>query len=352
MPTSFSASKIGKLDRNKFELIAGGYTAFQLFWAGVRLGLFNQISQKPGSRMEAIQGSLDLESKPARILLTGLVALGLVEKRGDAYFNSEMVEENAIDGKEGSLTPLYEWYARINYPALFDFVDSLKENRNVGLRHFPGSGATLYERLASNSDLQSVFQRAMSVLSRRTNPALLDAFDFGEIKQILDVGGGDGTNTITLARRFPVLHATVFDIPSVCEMAKGKIKQAGLENRIKVHPGNFLKDPFPKGSDGVMFNHILPIWSETRNRDLLRKCHRALPAGGVVFIFNMITKEDEIGPVTPAFGSMYFLTLATGEGMLYTWDDYTAWLKEAGFTRIRRVGNLPLDHGLLIAEKR
>jgi hypothetical protein len=49
-------------------------------------------------------------------------------------------------------------------------------------------------------------------------------------------------------------------------------------------------------------------------------------------------------------GSPYFLTMATGEGMLYSWDEYEAWLREAGFRSVRRI-RMPMDHGLLIATK-
>jgi hypothetical protein len=49
-------------------------------------------------------------------------------------------------------------------------------------------------------------------------------------------------------------------------------------------------------------------------------------------------------------GSPYFLTLATGEGMLYTWREYTTWLREAGFRSVEARA-LPRDHGVIIGRK-
>ncbi len=49
-------------------------------------------------------------------------------------------------------------------------------------------------------------------------------------------------------------------------------------------------------------------------------------------------------------GSPYFLTLATGEGMLYTWNDYEEWFRKAGFTSIR-TQKLPLNHGVITGIK-
>jgi hypothetical protein len=50
-------------------------------------------------------------------------------------------------------------------------------------------------------------------------------------------------------------------------------------------------------------------------------------------------------------GSPYFLALATGEGMLYTWREYEAWLVAAGFTDIKST-RLAMDHGVIIGTKR
>jgi hypothetical protein len=50
-------------------------------------------------------------------------------------------------------------------------------------------------------------------------------------------------------------------------------------------------------------------------------------------------------------GSPYFLTIATGGGMLYTWNEYASWLSEAGFSDVTQQA-LPRDHGFVIGVKR
>lgn len=68
-------------------------------------------------------------------------------------------------------------------------------------------------------------------------------------------------------------------------------------------------------------------------------------------IFNMMQNNSENGPLSAAMGSPYFLALATGEGMLYCWKDYIKWFRAAGFTNIR-TSQLPMDHGIIVGEKR
>lgn len=340
-----------KISIREIELIALGHVAFQLFWAGIELGLYELLSHNPGLTEAEIQERLGLQERPTRILVVGLLSLGIVEREGEAFRNSPIVEEYLVEGKPGYIAPVFGWQAHIVYPALVDFVAALRENRHVGLRHFPGSGDTLYERLASDPAMEKVFQDSMSALTRHTNPGMLNAYDFGQCKHVLDVGGGDGTNAISLAKTFPPLRVTLFDMPSVGEIARKNIHEEGLDDRIDVHVGNFLTDPFPEHVDAVIFNHILVIWSEQRNRELLRKSYEALPPGGTVFIYSMICQDDDMGPLSAAFGSTYFLTMASGEGMLYRWKDYEAWLKDAGFSRVERIEGLPLHHGLVIGIK-
>ena len=75
-----------------------------------------------------------------------------------------------------------------------------------------------------------------------------------------------------------------------------------------------------------------------------------MPAGGQLFIFNMMANDDNIGPIAATLGSPYFLTIATGDGMLYSWKDYEDYLVQAGFIQSER-HELPRHHGLLVGRK-
>jgi hypothetical protein len=221
----------------------------------------------------------------------------------------------------------------------------------VGLRVFAGDEPTLYQRLAHAPELEHIFQDAMASISVQANQMLARFVDFSRVRHLVDVGGGNATNIVALARRHPHLKATVFDAPTVCEIAKANIAAAGLSGRLDASPGNCFEDPFPAGADCILFAHFLTIWSEAENRRLLRKCHDALPCGGQVIIFNMMQDDDRCGPLSASLGSPYFLTLATGKGMLYCWSEYEAWLQDAGFSRTNRIV-LPRDHGAIIGIKR
>ena len=92
------------------------------------------------------------------------------------------------------------------------------------------------------------------------------------------------------------------------------------------------------------------MWSKEKDLYLLKKAHAALPKGGSAMISNMMQRDDQTGPLSAAIGSPYFLTLATGESMPYTWKEYKDLFIKAGFSKVL-VHKLPMDHGVIVGIK-
>jgi cyclopropane fatty-acyl-phospholipid synthase-like methyltransferase len=347
---SYSEDASLQQDWERLFLVLGGHIYFQTLSAAVRLDLFTLLAKRGELTRSEIASSLGVAEKPVRILLLGCTALGLLRKRGDKYSNAPLAGQLLSREAPGNVTAVVEWQHFINYKAMYHFHDAIRENKNVGLKEFAGDEKTLYERLVHHPDLEKIFQNAMQAISVQANATLAQFVDFSHVKHLVDVGGGNGTNIIALSRKYPSLRATVFDSPSVCQIARKNIEQSGLADRLNAVPGNCFTDPFPRGIDCLLFAHFFSIWSEEQNRSLLKKAHDALPPGGSVLIFNMMQSDDETGPLSAALGSPYFLTLATGEGMLYTWHEYETWMRDAGFTSVKQQV-LPRDHGVVIGTK-
>jgi hypothetical protein len=339
------------LTSDELMTVMQGHVAFQLLWAGHKLDLFSLLSRKRGSTQAQIAKRLGLADRPARILLIGLTALRIIRKIGEGYANARVTEKWLVPDRPRSFAQVLGWQAEIVYPGLLDFVESLKKNRNLGLARFPGPGNTLYQRLTAQPRLEKVFQASMTALSNQANVELLDKLPLKSSKHLVDMGGGAGTNAIAIARKFPHLRLTVFDSPTVCRIARHNIKRAGLSDRISTWPGDLFSDPLPNGVDTILFCHMFTIWSPEKALELLRKSYKGLPKAGRLLIFNMMGDDDDTGPISTALGSPYFLTIATGEGMLYSWSDHETRIRKAGFRHMERISNLPLDHGLLIATK-
>jgi SAM-dependent methyltransferase len=340
-------------DLERFLSSLYGFAAFETIVAASRLDLFTVLARNPGSTAADLEAALGVGRYPLRVLLLACCAFGLLEKGADGtYRNRPYAERTLCRENPFNFLPLVEFFQEIVYPGLALLEPSVRAGRNEGLKVFPGRGNTLYERLADRPRLQEVFHDAMSCISRNANQVLIDAPELGRCAHVVDVGGGDGTNAIALCRRNPGLRMTVFDLPEVCRAARENIEKAGLADRVATVPGDFFRDPLPAEGepDGYLFCHVFNIYSPEKDRKLIAQCHERLPPGGAVFAFNSVCDDRETGPIPPAAISLYFLALASGEGMVYPLAEYERWFADAGFARVktRRFGP---DHVLVMGVK-
>jgi L-tyrosine C(3)-methyltransferase len=341
-----------QLTRERLIAILFGAGAFQMLHAGCALGLFRLLRRRPSLPAERIGDELGLEARPVQILLLGTTSLGLTVHTGGRYDNSELVGELFEDGTWAIIEDLAEFQQEIAGAAALEFVPSLRTNSNVGLAHIPGDAPDLYQRLTGHPRLQQLFHRCMKSWSTLSNPVLVGNADLAAVGSVLDVGGGDGVNSIALAMVNPEVRFTVFDLPGAAAIARDRIAEHGLGDRIGVVAGDMFAEPFPEGHDCLLFANQLVIWSPEENRALLHKAYEALPDGGRVLIFSAMSDETGDGPLYSALDNVYFATLPTGSSMIYHWAQYEEWLADAGFGKVVRLpGNTWTPHGLIGAVK-
>jgi hypothetical protein len=334
----------------RLYLVFGGHIFFQTLRTAVRLGLFSLLEKEGPLTRQEIAARLGVAEQPARIVILGLTVTGLLKKRGRRYSNSYLARRLLVEESPRKITAYVELQHRVMYQGLSSMLESVQHNCNAGLSAISGDEPTLYQRLAHHPETEQIFQDAMQELSMQANHTLARLVDLRGVSHLVDVGGGDGTNIIAMARRWPGLRATVFDSPTVCTIARANIAGQGLSDRLGATPGDCFDDRFPDDADCFLFAHFLTIWGEAKGKELLRKACAALPSGGKVILFNMMQHDDETGPMSAAVGSPYFLTIATGTGMLHTWSEYEAWMREAGFATVQRQALLR-DHGFVIGTK-
>ena len=336
-------------DFEKLQHIVAGHIFFQTLSAGIEFDLFSKLDKKEMNLSEICR-ELNIEEKPGKILILGLVAIEVLKKKGDHYCNSEMAKTYLSSQSPKNIINIIRWQHHINYKPMFHFHEALKQNTNVGLMEILGPGNNLYQRLTEHPHLEKIFQDAMREISIMANQHFVDAVDFSQVKHLIDVGGGNGSNIIKLAEKYPNMKASVFDSKSVCQKALVNIKAHGLEKRLSAIAGNIFEDELPENLDAIIFCHFFTIWDKESNLKLLKKAYNAIEPGGRVLIFNMMQNDEGDGPLNAAIGSPYFLTLATGLGMIYSWNDYLDIFKKAGFTKTD-VCRLPHNHGVIIGHK-
>lgn len=331
---------------NDLYKVIAGHIFFQSLSAAVQFNLFDLIESTGPISEQEMAKHLKIEQQPCRILLLPLTANKLLTLNNGKYSNSTVARYFLCSSSPQNVLNIIKWQHFINYKAMFHFYDSIVANKNLGLKEFPGEEPTLYQRLTHDPNLEMIFQLAMQDISRQAQKNLAENVDFSEVEYLVDVGGGNASNIITLAKKFPSLKASVFDSPTVCKIADANIQKNGLSNRLTTVVGDCFVDAFPGNADCLLFCHFFTIWSKEKDLELLKKAFSNLKPGGKVMIFNMMQNDSKDGPLSAAMGSPYFLTLATGTGMLYTWQEYKELFAKAGFIDIHEQ-KLPMDHGVI-----
>jgi len=168
-------------------------------------------------------------------------------------------------------------------------------------------------------------------------------------RKMLDVGGGSGAYSIAFAQANEKLQVELLDLAEVLPIAQRHIAEAGLGARIKTRAGDLRSDVFGKGCDLILVSAICHMLGPEGNRDLLRRCHAALAPEGRVVISDFILDADKTGPKHAALFALNML-VGTREGSSYSEDEYVAWLREAGFRKVKRV-RLPGPAHLMVGTR-
>ncbi len=334
------------------SLIGQGHAAFQFLWSGIQFGVFELLEKSPSLSIEDIQKQTGLAENPVKMLMTSLTSLQFVYQNVNGrYSNTSITKKFFVRNSQENLIDVLGWQRYIVYPGIEDAEASLKADKNLGLEKIPGNAPNFYKRISEHEHLRPVFQKAMSSLSTSSHQVLMDEVDLTGCNHLVDCGGGQGTNVIALAKKFPnVSRFTIFDQPDVCKMAQTNILTNKLEQKINTLEGDLFEGPFPTTTDGVLLSHMLTIWSMENNVKLLKRAYEALPKGGKLFIFNMAVDDDQQGPFSSALGSLYFQCVATGQGRLYTNKEFIKMIEAAGF-KLEKSKKLPQAHYLWTAVK-
>ncbi|MCA9016410.1 MAG: methyltransferase, partial [Planctomycetaceae bacterium] len=153
------------------------------------------------------------------------------------------------------------------------------------------------------------------------------AYDFSQIKVLADVGGGNGSNLISILQAYPNLRGMLYDLPHVVERAQAQFEQAGVADRCELIGGDFFES-VPQGADACILRHIIHDWNDDKSLCILKNCHAALPEDG-----KLLVMESVISPGNDLFMGKFVdlvMLLVTG-GKERKREQFQSLYQQAGF---------------------
>lgn len=168
----------------------------------------------------------------------------------------------------------------------------------------------------------------------------------GPSHKVLDIAASHGVWGIAVAKHNPDAHIYASDWKNVLEVAESNAHKMGVSDRYHLLPGSAFDTDLGSGYDLVLIPNFLHHFDVPTCTSFMRKIHHALQPGGRAAIVDFVPNPDRVSPPTAAAFSMTMLA-TTPSGDAYTYDEYEAIAKDAGFARIELAPE-PVGIGSLI----
>ena len=311
----------------------GYYWETKILLTAVRLDVFSALDGKPKS-VSDIAVRLKVHASTLALLLNALVALRLLTKEGELFGNSATAEKHLVRH-----SPHYIGHLLLLHDAEWTNWGKLEETIRSGKR--------LVDRHVFETDPE-LGTNVLAVLHRigqQSGPDLAKRLQLSGPIRMLDLGGGAGTNAIAFCQVYPDLTATVFDLPATLRLTEKTVKDAGLESRIALRPGDFNADSLGGPYDLVLMSDILHYQTFETNGALVKRVFSHLAPGGRLIIKDRFLDETGTGPAWTTAFAVHIL-VNTQQGGCYTCADAMQWMKDAGFSSATEIEKTAVVQGL------
>jgi O-methyltransferase domain len=212
--------------------------------------------------------------------------------------------------------------------------------------HFPGAvrgdgtrsvweiahGMPLFAYFAEHADDAAVFQQGMTAFSGLEARAVADAYDFGDVRTLVDVGGRARAAARDDPGGQPASHRRS---PRAPVHARGRARAARRAWRKRAVPdrGRRLLRVGPRRRRSLLKN-IVHDFDDDQVSLILRRCRAATRDGGRLLIV-----QEALPPGNaPSFGKLLDLQMLLIGGRERTEAEYRALLSERGYELTRVIG--------------
>jgi hypothetical protein len=301
------------------QQMLGGSMATTLLYIAAELRLPDLLQSGPqsASRLAAMTGA---NPNALQRVLRAMVVLGLLRSDADGF---------ALTPLGGMLGAMRTNARLMGHPVIQQAWSGLHHTVMTGqpaFDHVFGKDMAAY--FVERPSIAELFNDFMGGITAEVAPLVVEAYDFGGVNAIVDVGGGDGSLLRPIVAANPHVRGIVLDLAHVRAQAIRAIAADGLADRCRFVTGDFFEDDLPP-ADAYLLKSVLHDWDDARCVAILEACRRAMPADGRVLVIEGIVADDP-ETVNPDVVMSDLTMLAMDTGRERTLDEHRALLEQAG----------------------
>jgi hypothetical protein len=305
-----------------------GYWVSQGIYVAARLGLADLLADGPKTSRE-LAAATGTHAESLYRVLRMLASVGVFAEDGAGRFGLTPLAEPLTSGPGSLRAIVTHWGEEPSWKAWGALLESVKTGQTAFVL---ANGAEVFPYYATHPESARPFNEAMTEFSASVGAAVIEAYDFSEFRQIVDVGGGHGGLLTTILKANPQARGVVFDQPEVVAGAPAMIAAQGLQGRVEAAGGDFFAS-VPAGGDAYVMKHIIHDWDDERSIAILRNIRRAMADSGKLLLIESVVPPGN----APDFGKLVdvHMLVMTG-GRERTEAEHAALFAKAGF-RLTRV---------------
>ena len=311
----------------------GYYWETKILLTAIKLDLFSALDGRSDYPSELAQ-RVSLDERALSLVLHALAAMRILTKHEGRFANTGVARKHLV-----KVSPDYVGHLLVLHDSEWVNWGKLEETIRTGVS--PVRRHVFETDPEMGANVLAVLDR----IGRGSGGNLAKFLQLDGVERMLDVGGGAGTNAIAFCREYPHLKATVFDLPSTLRVTERSIKEAGLDDRIAVMPGNFNTDSFGGLYDLVLLSDVLHYQDAQTNAGLVRKACAHLTDTGRLVIKDRFLDPDRTSPAWTTAFAVHIL-VNTEEGACFTTQEAMDWMTRAGFASVTELEPRAIVQGI------
>jgi hypothetical protein len=311
--------------------LATGYVISTALQLAVQVGVADHLAAGPRTARELAAATGTNEDALYRVL-RALASVGVFDEVEPRRFALTPAADILRKDAPRSIHDVVLFIADPLHMRIYaDAIESLRTGKPASEKTL---GKPMFEWFAEHPEYSSTFNNAMTNMSAAIVPAVLEAYDFGDIGLLVDVAGGHGQVLRSILRKYPAMRGILMDLDHVLAGAKPYIEADGVADRCQTVAGDFFR-AVPPGGDAYVMKHIIHDWDDERAAQILRSIHTAMGSkqGKVILLEGVLAPGNE-----PGFGKIMDLEmLLLPGGRERSAEEFRGLFDRAGFDLVRIV---------------
>jgi len=193
-------------------------------------------------------------------------------------------------------------------------------------------GESFWDRLHRLPDEYELFNRALADLRGDEHRQIAGAYDWSDVKTVVDVGGGAGSLLAAILEKNQETRGVLIEQPKVLPDADRLLSERGVRRRCEFLGGSFF-DPIAAEGEVWTVCQVLHDWPDAECRAILQRSRDAMRETDRLLVIEMLTIPCQPNPGVAMLDMMMLLYF--GEARQRTVEEYEELFRATGLELTR-----------------